>query len=53
MGSLPTGRIVVETVTVSVVEFTVPEPKVAPLLVIVIVPVVPEGTVAVTVTEPP
>ena len=44
---------VVETVTVSLVVFTVPEPKVAPPLVIVIVPVVSEGTVAVIVTEPP
>ena len=44
---------VVDTVTVSVVAFTAPEPKVTLPLVIVIVPVVSEGTVAVIVTEPP
>jgi hypothetical protein len=44
---------VVEMATVPVVGFTVPEPRVVPPLVIVIVPVVPEGTVAVIVTEPP
>jgi hypothetical protein len=49
IGSLPTGRVVVVTVTVPVVGFTVPEPRVVPPLVIVIVPVVPGGTVAVIV----
>jgi hypothetical protein len=37
-------------VTVPVVGFTVPEPRVVPPLVMVIVPVVPGGTVVVIVT---
>ena len=52
IGSFPTGRVVVVVVTVPVA-FTVPEPRVVPPLVIVMVPVVPKGTVAVIVTEPP
>jgi hypothetical protein len=50
---LPTGRVVVVMVTVPVVGFTVPEPRAVPPLVIVIVPVVPGGTVAVIVTGLP
>jgi len=53
IGSLPTGSVVVVIVTVPVVGFTVPDPKVVPPLVTVIVPVVPEGTVAVIVTGLP
>jgi hypothetical protein len=53
IGSLPTGRVVVVMVTVPVVGFTVPEPRAVPPLVIVIVPVVPGGTVAVIVTGLP
>jgi hypothetical protein len=40
-------------VTVPVVGFTVPEPRVVPPLVIVMVPVVPGGTVVVIVTGLP
>ena len=53
IGSLPTGSVVVVIVTVPVVGFTVPEPRVTPPLVTVIVPVVPGGTVVVIVTDPP
>jgi len=52
IGSLPIGSIVVVTVTVPF-GFTVPDPKVVPPLVTVIVPVVPGGTVAVIVTGLP
>ena len=52
IGSFPTGRTVVVMVTVPA-GFTAPEPRVNPPLVIVMVPVVPEGTVAVIATEPP
>jgi len=52
MGSLPTGKDDVVTVTVPV-ELTVPLPRVTPPLVIAIVPVTPAGTVLVIVTGEP
>ena len=52
MGSLPTGKEVVVIVTVPV-ELTVPVPRVTPPLVMTTVPVVPGGTVVVTVTGEP
>jgi len=51
--SLPTGRTVVATVTVPLVEVIVPLPRVTPPVVIVMVPVGPSGTEAVTVTDWP
>ena len=53
IGSVPTGRVLVVTVTVPVVGFTVPEPRVVPPLDIVTVPVVPTGSVTVTGTGEP
>ena len=53
MGSEPTGNVVVVIVTVPVVGLTEPDPKVTPPLVIVTVPVVPTGSVVVTVTGLP
>jgi hypothetical protein len=53
MGSVPTGKVVVVTVTVPVVGLTEPEPRVTPPLVIVTVPVVPTGSVVVIVTGLP
>ena len=53
IGSLPTGRVDVVTVTVPVVGLTVPDPRVWPLLVTVTVPVVPMGTATVMVTGLP
>jgi hypothetical protein len=50
---LPTGRTVVVIVTVPVVGFTGPLPRVVPPLVTVTVPVVPGGRVVVIVTVPP
>ena len=50
---MPTGRIVVVIVTVPVVGFTGPLPKVVPPLVTVTVPVVPGGRVVVIVTGAP
>jgi hypothetical protein len=50
---VPTGRVDVVIVTVPVVEFTGPLPKVVPPLVIVTVPVVPGGRVVVIVTGLP
>lgn len=49
----PTGRTVVVTVTVPLVDVIVPLPRVTPPLVIVIVPVGPSGTEAVIVTDCP
>ena len=51
--SPPTGRTVVATVTVPLVEVIVPLPRVTPPLVIVMVPVGPSGIEAVTVTDWP
>ena len=51
--SEPTGRVVVVIVTVPLDEVMVPLPNVTPPLVIVIVPVGPEGTEAVIVTGLP
>ena len=51
--SEPTGSVVVVTVTVPLEEVIVPLPSVTPPLVIVMVPVGPEGTEAVIVTELP
>ena len=53
IGSLPTGRVVVVIVTVPVVGFTGPLPRVTPPLVTVTVPVVPMGRVVVIVTGAP
>jgi hypothetical protein len=53
MGSVPTGRDVVDMTTVPVVGFTVPLPSVTPPLETVTVPVVPGGKVVVIVTDPP
>jgi hypothetical protein len=53
IGSVPTGRAVVDMTTVPVVGFTGPLPSVTPPLVIVTVPVVPGGKVVVIVTDPP
>lgn len=53
MGSVPTGKAVVVIVTVPVVGFTGPLPKVVPPLVTVTVPVVPMGRVVVMVTGSP
>ena len=53
IGSLPTGRVDVVTVTVPVVGLTGPEPRVWPPLVTVTVPVVPTGRVTVMVTGLP
>jgi hypothetical protein len=53
MGSVPTGRDVVDMTTVPVVGFTVPLPRVTPPLETVTVPVVPGGKVVVIVTDPP
>jgi hypothetical protein len=53
IGSLPTGRTVVVIVTVPVVGFTGPLPKVVPPLLTVTVPVVPMGRVVVMVTGAP
>jgi hypothetical protein len=53
IGSLPTGRTVVVIVTVPVVGFTGPLPRVVPPLVTVTVPVVPGGRVVVIVTGLP
>ena len=53
IGSVPTGRVDVVTVTVPVVGLTVPDPRVWPLLVTVTVPVVPTGRVTVMVTGLP
>jgi hypothetical protein len=50
---LPTGRTVVVIVTVPVVGFTGPLPRVVPPLVTVTVPVVPGGRVVVIVTGLP
>jgi hypothetical protein len=51
--SPPAGRVVVVIMTVPVVEFTGPLPRIVPPLVTVTVPVVPGGRVVVIVTEPP
>ena len=51
--SPPTGRTVVATITVPLVEVIVPLPRVTPPLVIVMMPVGPSGTEAVTVTDWP
>jgi hypothetical protein len=51
--SLPTGRVLVVTVTVFELAVTVPLPSVLPPLEIVIVPVAPVGTDAVIVTGDP
>jgi hypothetical protein len=53
IGSVPTGKAVVVIVTVPVVGFTGPLPKVVPPLVTVTVPVVPMGRVVVMVTGAP
>ncbi len=53
IGSVPTGRDVVEITTVPVVGSTGPLPNVTPPLVTVTVPVVPGGSVVVMVTELP
>jgi hypothetical protein len=53
IGSLPTGKVDVVIVTVPVVGFTGPLPRVVPPLVIVTVPVVPGGKVVVMVTGEP
>lgn len=53
MGSVPTGKTVVVIVTVPVVGFTWPLPRVVPPLVTVTVPVVPGGRVVVIVTGAP
>ena len=50
---MPTGKAVVVIVTVPVVGFTGPLPKVVPPLVTVTVPVVPMGRVVVMVTGAP
>ena len=50
---MPTGKAVVVIVTVPVVGFTGPLPKVVPPLVTVTVPVVPMGRVVVIVTGAP
>ena len=50
---MPTGRTVVVIVTVPVVGFTGPLPRVVPPLVTVTVPVVPGGRVVVIVTGLP
>jgi hypothetical protein len=50
---LPTGRAVVVIVTVPVVGFTGPLPRIVPPLVTVTVPVVPGGRVDVMVTGEP
>ena len=52
MVSVPVGRELVVTLTVPV-GLTVPEPRVTPPLVRVMVPVVPTGRLAVTVTGAP
>ena len=53
IGSVPTGRDVVDMTTVPVVGLTVPLPRVTPPLETVTVPVVPGGKVVVIVTDPP
>ena len=53
IGSVPTGRVDVVKVTVPVVGFTVPDPRVWLPLVTITVPVVPTGRVTVMVTGLP